>query len=106
MNLYTNLKLLAATVLVGLSTCTAVGHASYGLINVGWNGPVHHHSEGFRGYPGHGWGGGGYYRSGPNVIINVPVEPYAPPYPYYVRECDNVQVCNDYNECWIERYCN
>ena len=69
-------------------------------------GNVHHYGEGGRGYPGPGgYYGPGYYPGwgGPNVIINVPVLPRAP---YYVPECERVEVCNQYDECWIERYCN
>lgn len=45
------------------------------------------------------WYGGGWY--GPNVVINVP-----PPAPrYYVPLCENMEVCDSYGECWIERYC-
>lgn len=68
-------------------------------------GPNHYH--------GGGWGPGpGYYGprynpgwwGGPNVIINVPVVPVAPPVPY-VRECETVELCNQYDECWLERQC-
>lgn len=46
--------------------------------------------------PGYGWGG-------PGVVVTVPVAP-APR--YYVRECETVQICNQYDECWLERECN
>jgi hypothetical protein len=23
----------------------------------------------------------------------------------YVRECETVQICNEYDECWLERQC-
>lgn len=67
-------------------------------------GPVHHHGGWGPGYygPGYGWGG-------PNVIINVPIIPIVPVVPrapYYVRECETVEICNEYNECWLERQCN
>lgn len=67
----------------------------------------HHHGEGF-GYQGHGgYVGPGYYPGwgGPRVIINVPVLPVAPSAPYYVRECETVEVCNSFDECWLERRC-
>ncbi|MGL6030288.1 MAG: hypothetical protein ACRC0M_10995 [Legionella sp.] len=106
MNSYINFKQQAAIILLAFIALSASSYANSIFVNTGWNGPVHHHSDVFRGYPGYGWGGGGYYRGGPNVIINVPVERYVPPYPYYVRECENIQVCNDYDECWLERYCH
>lgn len=108
MNLYIKFKPRVAIIVLSFIALNALSHAGYAssrFVNAGWNGPVHHHSDGFRGYPGYGWGGG-YYRGGPNIIINVPVERYVPPYPYYVRECENIQVCNDYDECWLERYCH
>lgn len=44
---------------------------------------------------------GGYYYGGPpNVIINVPVQRYRQPY------CEDVEVCDPYDRCWIEQYCN
>lgn len=57
------------------------------------------------GYYGHGWHDHdhGYYGPGwigPNVVINVPVTPY------YVPRCEQVEVCNRYNECWLERRCD
>jgi hypothetical protein len=65
-------------------------------------GPTHYHGGGY----GPGYYGPGVYPGwgGPNIIINVPVIP-APP-PYYVRECETVEVCDDYDECWLERRCN
>ncbi|PJD94871.1 MAG: hypothetical protein CK426_01340 [Legionella sp.] len=70
--------------------CSVSGHA--------W-GPVYYH--------GGPWGGPGVYPGwgGPNVIINVPLIPPAPRTPYYVRECETVEVCNQFDECWIERQC-
>ncbi len=65
-------------------------------------------------YHGGGWGyGPGYYGpgvypgwGGPNVIINVPIIPTPPRVPYYVRDCETVEICNEYDECWLERQCN
>ncbi len=66
------------------------------------------HARGWNHYHGGGWGygGPGYYPGwgGPNVIINVPIIP-APPR-VYVRECETVEICNEYDECWLERQCN
>lgn len=42
---------------------------------------------------------------GPNVVINVPVGPIVPPVPYYAPQCESVQVCNQYRECWLEERC-
>jgi len=60
------------------------GHGGYG--------PGYYDRGGF--YFGGGWGG-------PNVIINVPVQPYyAPPL------CETVQVCDNYtDQCWLEQRC-
>lgn len=91
---------------------TSSASQSAPLINVGW-GPTHYHGGG----GGYGPGPGGYYNRGgfyfgggwigPNVVINVPVERYAAPVErYYVRECDNVEVCDSYGQCWLERYCD
>jgi hypothetical protein len=80
--------------------------AAYSKVyNVGWGGNYHSHDGGY----GHGSGGyydrGGFYFGGgwggPNVVINVPVQPYyAPPI------CETVQVCDNYrDECWLEQRC-
>lgn len=68
-------------------------------------GNVHYHGGG---YYGPGYYGPGFYPGwgGPNVIINVPIVPVAPRIPYYVRECETVEICNEYDECWLERQCN
>lgn len=46
----------------------------------------------------------GYYYGGgwvgPNVVINVPTRRY------YVPVCENLEVCDEYGDCWIERYCD
>lgn len=72
-----------------------------------WN---HYHGGGGGGwgYRGPGYYGPGYYPGwgGPNVIINVPIAPVPPPPVPYVRECETVQICNEYDECWLERQCN
>ncbi len=65
---------------------------------------------GWNHYHGGGWGyyGPGFYPGwgGPNVIINVPVVPPPPQVPYYIRECETVQICNEYDECWLEKRCD
>lgn len=69
---------------------------------------AHYHGHGGPGFYGPGpYVGPGFYPGwgGPNVIINVPIAPVVPQTPYYVRECDNVEVCNQYDECWLERHC-
>jgi hypothetical protein len=68
-------------------------------------GTVHSHG-GY--YEGPGYYGPGVYPGwgGPNVIINVPIIPSRHRPPYYVRECETVEVCNDYDECWLERRCD
>lgn len=71
-------------------------------------GPVHHHRGGEIVVPNPGYGyydrGGYYYRRPdiviPNIIIN------APPPCYYAPQCQDVEVCNAYDECWLDRYCN
>ena len=82
------------------------------LISLNCNAWTHYHGGGGgwgygRGYYGPGYGPG-YYPGwgGPNVIINVPIIPTPPPLPYYGRECETVQICNEYDECWLERQCN
>ncbi len=68
-------------------------------ISYAW-GPVYYHGGGYYGpgfYPG--WGG-------PNVIINVPIVPVAPPPIYYAPACETVEVCDQFDECWLERRCS
>lgn len=83
--------------------------ASYaeGYSVIGWGGGNYHSHGGY----GYGRGGGYYDRGGfffgggwggPNVIINVPSAPYYAPPPIV---CENVEVCNPYDECWLERRC-
>lgn len=84
--------------------------ADIGVVSVGWGGgATHYHGGGYYPGPGPYYDRGGFYFGGgwggPNVIINVPVETYNPPQ-YYVRQCDNVEVCDPYGRCWIERYCD
>jgi hypothetical protein len=47
---------------------------------------------------------GGYWGPsyGPNVIITVPI---APRPHYYRRYCQTVEICNQFDECWLERRC-
>lgn len=77
-----------------------------GVSVVGWGG--HYHPHGGYG-PGPYWGGGGGFFfggggwAGPNVVINIPAEPYYAPPPPPV--CRTVEVCDPYDECWIERQC-
>ncbi|MCL9685492.1 hypothetical protein [Legionella maioricensis] len=98
-----------------LSLLSAVSMPSYGEGGrvVGWHGGNYHGHGGGYGYGhgyGYGGGGGGYYDrggfffgwGGPNVIINVPAERYYAPPPIV---CENVEVCNRYDECWLERQC-
>lgn len=66
-------------------------------------GPTHYHGGGYGpGYYGPGYPGG--WWGGPNLVINVPIVPVVPAVPY-VRECETVQICNQYDECWLERQC-
>ena len=76
---------------------TAITPAWAGIgFGFGFGGPVF----GLQGY-GHGRYGYGYgYGFAPNVVINVPVVRHRQPY------CEEVEVCNQYDECWLERYCN
>lgn len=77
-----------------------------GVVSVGFGGGNTHFHDGERG----GYGRGGYYNRGgyfygngwvgPNVIINVPAPRY------YVPLCENVEVCDQYGQCWLERYCD
>lgn len=87
-----------------MAFCCLTGFMSLNGYAGGWN---HYHGGGwgYRG-PGPGYYGPGYYPGwgGPNVIINVPIVPTPPPLPY-VRECETVQICNEYDECWLERQC-
>lgn len=45
---------------------------------------------------------GRYYRGRvePNIIISVPYNNY------YLPRCQTVEVCNRFNECWLEPYCS
>ena len=92
-----------------LSLLSTVSMTSYGggVSVVGYGGNYHGHGGGY----GYGYGGGRYYDrggfffgwGGPNVIINVPAERYYVPPPPVV--CETVEVCNPYDECWLERQC-
>lgn len=95
MNYYSN-KLFGFLLVLGLS--------SISLNNTVWAWTYYH--GGGPGYYRPGYYGPGFYPGwgGPNVIINVPVVPSPPPVPY-VRECETVQICNEYDECWLEKQC-
>ena len=59
---------------------------------------------------GNAWhGDGGYYHGGgwggPAVVIDVPLGGYYSPN-YYAPVCETVQVCNQYNHCWLQQECN
>ena len=92
--------ILLMSMLFAASVCQA------GVNVVGWGGgPVHYHGGGHGPGPYYGGGGGfdfGGGWGGPNLVINVPV---APPR-YYVRNCENMEVCDEYGQCWLERYCD
>lgn len=87
-----------------LSTISMTSHGERVSV-VGWQGGNYHGHGG-----GYGYGRGGYYDrgglffgwGGPNVIINVPAERYYAPPPVV---CETVEVCNRYDECWLERQC-
>lgn len=91
-----NLFLLALGLLISVTS-----YAGYeNQVKIDWGYPnLHHHDDGYerlhhRGSRyGYGWGG-------PNVIINVPVERH------YAPRCEQVEVCDAYDECWLERYCH
>lgn len=75
-------------------------HGHWGGGGGGYRGNYYGHGYYGRGY----YGGPGYYPGvGPNIIIGVPL---APPPPYYRRHCETVEICNQFDECWLERHCN
>lgn len=83
----------------GILSC-GVANAWHGHGGAGYyNGHEHGHGGAYyperRAYPGYyyGW-------SGPNIVINVPTRPY------YVPRCETVEVCNSFDQCWLERHCN
>lgn len=91
------------------SIVSTAGYAWYGgVVSVGFGGGnVHYHGDDIRVYNpgGYGYRGGYYYGGGPaiivpNVIINAPVQRY------YVPQCEEVEVCNSYGECWLDQFCN
>lgn len=91
-------------VVLSLFLCSMSAY-SVGVSVTGWGGNYHSHNRGGYGYgPGGYSNGGGYFFGwgGPQVVINVPVEPYYAPPPIV---CQNVEVCNPYDECWLERHC-
>ena len=94
-----------AFVLCLIASSTSLAWQNAG-ISIGWGGGNVHGHGGNGGVYGHGgyYDRGGYFYgggwSGPNVIINVPVEPY------YVPVCENMEVCDSYGQCWLERYCD
>lgn len=86
---------------IGLLTSAYAYSMSDIGVTIGWGQDnVHYHAP----YRGGYYEGGGYYHGhawrGPNVIINVPVERY------HVPHCDQVEVCDAYDQCWLERYCD
>ncbi|KTC66610.1 hypothetical protein Lade_1268 [Legionella adelaidensis] len=62
------------------------------------------------GYYGPGYNpwyyGPGYYGWNAPMVVTVPVPVPVPAPRYYVRDCETVQICNEYDECWLERECN
>lgn len=86
-----------------LTSVTSQAWESAGF-SIGFGDDNVHYHDGYRGGYGRYYDRGGYFYgrgwSGPNVIINVPVERY------YVPVCNNVEVCDSSGECWLERYCD
>ncbi len=92
---------------MGIFSCTA-GNAWHGAGYGGGRGPVHRHGEDIRVYNPGGFGyydHGYFYGRGPNIIVpNVIINVPAPR--YYRPVCEEVEVCDSYGECWLDRYCN
>jgi len=92
---------LALTLIVNVA-----GNAGHGYYNHGGGG-YYHGGGGY--YHGGGYFGGGW--GGPGVVIDVPFGGfYGPGYAgpgYVVPECEvvTVQICNQYNRCWLEKHC-
>ncbi|CDZ78754.1 hypothetical protein BN59_03068 [Legionella massiliensis] len=75
------------------------------------------HYHGYDNYYNQGWsyGGGGFYfgsgnwggfwGGGPNIVINLPAQQYYAQ-PEYVPECQHVETCNSYGNCWLEPVCD
>ena len=70
-----------------------------------WHGGGYYHGGGYHGDAYHG----GYYNHGGwgggwgGVSIGIPLGGY---YGASNYGCSNVQVCNNYGNCWIQQQCN
>ncbi len=102
----TKTKISKLILVMSMLFAASVCQAGVNVVNAGWGGgPVHYHGGGYGPGPYYGGGGGIYFGGGwggPNLVINVPA---APPR-YYVRNCENMEVCDEYGQCWLERYCD
>lgn len=90
-----------------IAVCAFIFNGVMSTNAVAYGGNYHGHGDYYnhRGYynPGSVYFGGGWGWGGPNVIINVPSQPYYTPPPIV---CERVSVCDNYTgDCWVERYC-
>lgn len=96
--------------ILGVLASTAGNAWHEEVVRAGYGGgPVHHHGgEIVVPNPGYGYyDRGGYYYRRPNIVIpNIIINAAPPPPRYYAPQCQDVEVCNSYDECWLERYCN
>jgi hypothetical protein len=93
------LKIKAFVALIGLLISSSTLAWYGGNVGLGFGGGGFYFGGGNWG--GYGHGRYGYFYGGaPNVIINVPVQRY------YPRHCEEVEVCDSDDECWLERYCD
>lgn len=68
----------------------------------GYNGPIHgHQGPGYRG-PVHPRGG--YYHGNNGVYIGPII--VGVPFGSYYGGCETVKVCDEFDDCWIEEYCD
>lgn len=93
------ISLFVLSLLMSASAAAWHGHGGNWHGHGGWNGGPGYYRGGGYGFDSYG-GGWGWGFPGPNIVINVP------PPTYYVPECENVEVCNRYGRCWIERHCS
>lgn len=97
-----NMKRISLLIWVVLA-CAAFSSWGNSSIRIGQN--THYHENEYN-HHGHGYHGrGGYfYGRGPNIIVpNIIID--VPQPRYYPRRCQEVEVCNSFDECWVERHC-
>jgi hypothetical protein len=93
--------LLFALCIMGSATCSARGGERGGYYGVNHYQGVHNYYRN-RGYSrGDGYWGNNYWGGGNNaIIIDTPLVGY------YSSSCENVQICDQIGNCWMQQSCD